>query len=136
MSGNATTDLPIERLTPDPGTVAGDRGALAAYPIADYAVALERMSEAERMTAAFNQARQIFPELAAEYEGGVAHCWGLDPWQRGSFALHTPGQIGFIETLAQPEGRIHFAGEHTSAWTGWMQGALESASRVVREINA
>ena len=32
------------------------------------------------------------------------------------------------------EGRIHFAGEHTSAWTGWMQGALESARRVVREI--
>jgi monoamine oxidase len=51
------------------------------------------------------------------------------------FALHTPGQIGFIETLGKPEGRIHFAGEHTSAWTGWMQGALESARRVVREIN-
>jgi hypothetical protein len=49
----------------------------------------------------------------------------------GSFALHTPGQIGFIETLGQPEGLIHFAGEHTSAWTGWMQGALESARRVV-----
>ena len=52
----------------------------------------------------------------------------------GSFALHSP-QIGFILTLGQPEGRIHFAGEHTSAWTGWMQGALESARRVVREIN-
>ena len=44
-------------------------------------------------------------------------------------------KIGFITTLAQPEGRIHFAGEHTSAWTGWMQGALESARRTVREIN-
>jgi monoamine oxidase len=31
--------------------------------------------------------------------------------------------------------RIHFAGEHTSACTGWMQGTLESARRVVREIN-
>ena len=135
LSGHVTTDLPIERLTPDPGADPGARGALAAYPIGDYTAALERMSEAERVAAAREQAQQLFPDLPRFFEGGVSHCWGLDPWQRGSFALHTPGQIGFIDTLAAPEGRIHFAGEHTSAWTGWMQGALESARRVVREIS-
>src|SRR5471032_2750408 len=135
LSGNVTTDLPIERLTPDPGADPGALGALTAYPIGRYANALEAMSEPARVAAAYEQARQIFPELADVFEGGVAHCWGADPWQRGSFALHTPGQIGFIDTLGTPEGRIHFAGEHTSAWTGWMQGALESARRVVREIN-
>ena len=40
--------------------------------------------------------------------------------------------------LAGAEGEavdgLHFAGEHTSPWTGWMQGALESARRVVHEI--
>ena len=45
------------------------------------------------------------------------------------------GEIGFIDALAAAEGRIHFAGEQTSPWTGWMQGALESARRVAREIN-
>jgi len=30
------------------------------------------------------------------------------------------------------EGRVHFAGEHTS--TGWMDGALESGYRAAREI--
>ena len=134
LSGYVTTDLPIERLTPDPGGDAGARGALAAYPIGAYTETLERLGESERVTAALAQATRIFPELSQAFEGGLAHCWGLDPWERGSFALHTPGQIGFIETLARPEGRIHFAGEHTSAWTGWMQGALESARRVVREI--
>jgi monoamine oxidase len=34
------------------------------------------------------------------------------------------------------EGRLYFCGEHTSAWSGWMQGALESANRVVKEITA
>jgi len=135
FSGSVTTDLPIERLSPEPGTDASERGALAAYPIGAYTASLESMSDDERMAAALGQAKQIFPELAQTFEGGVTKCWGLDPWQRGSFALHTPGQIGFIETLAQREGRIHFAGEHTSAWTGWMQGALESARRVVQEIN-
>jgi monoamine oxidase len=135
LSGHVTTDLPIERLTPDPGADPGARGALTAYPIGAYTAALERMTEAERVTAAREQAQQIFPELPTFFEGGVSQCWGLDPWQRGSFALHTPGQIGFIDTLAQPEGRVHFAGEHTSMWTGWMQGALDSARRVVREIS-
>jgi monoamine oxidase len=134
-SGFAETDLPIERLTPDPGVDPGSRGALAAYPIGAYTATLEKMSEDERVTAAREQAMQIFPELRTQYEGGMSHCWGLDPWQRGAFALHTPGQIRFLDTLATVEGRIHFAGEHTSPWTGWMQGALESARRVVREIN-
>jgi monoamine oxidase len=135
LSGFVETDLPIERLTPDPGADPESRGALTAYPIAGYTAALEKMSEDERVAAALDQARQIFPELSRACEGGVAQCWGLDPWQRGSFALHTPNQIGFIDVLGAAEGRIHFAGEHTSLWTGWMQGALESARRVVREVN-
>jgi len=134
-SGHVTTDLPIERLTPDPGADPASRGALAAYPIANYTAALEAMSEDERVAAALAQARQIFPELDSTFEGGVSHSWGSSPWQKGAFALHTPGQIGFLDILAKAEGRIHFAGEHTSPWTGWMQGALESARRVVSEIN-
>jgi monoamine oxidase len=134
-NGFVTTDLPIERLTPDPGADPGARGALAAYPIGAYTADLEKMTEDERVHAVLGQAQQIFPELAKSVEGGVSHCWGLEPWAQGSFALHRPGQIGFIDVLARPEGRIHFAGEHTSPWTGWMQGALESARRVVREIN-
>jgi len=136
LSGGATTDLPIERLTPDPGVIGDARGALAAYPIGPYAATLSQMNEDDRVAAALTQARQIFPELGRSFEGGVSHAWSLDPWQRGAFALHTPGQIGFLDTLAKAEGRVHFAGEHTSPWTGWMQGALESARRVVREINA
>jgi monoamine oxidase len=135
-SGFVTTDLPIERLTPDPGADPLSRGALAAYPMAGYTSALEAMSEPERVAASLAQAQQIFPELATACEGGISQCWGLDPWAKGSFALHAPGQIGFLDILAKREGRVHFAGEHTSPWTGWMQGALESARRVVDEINA
>jgi monoamine oxidase len=31
--------------------------------------------------------------------------------------------------------RIHFAGEHLSAASSWMQGALQSGLRAVKEIN-
>jgi monoamine oxidase len=38
--------------------------------------------------------------------------------------------------VAAAEGRVHFAGEHTSPWTSWMQGAIESGLRAAREIAA
>ncbi|PYM98692.1 MAG: hypothetical protein DME07_21945 [Candidatus Rokuibacteriota bacterium] len=37
--------------------------------------------------------------------------------------------------IVRPEGRVYFAGEHTSPWMGWMQGALESGLRAAREVN-
>jgi monoamine oxidase len=36
--------------------------------------------------------------------------------------------------IARPEEHVHFAGEHTSSWMGWMEGALESGDRAAREI--
>jgi len=133
-SGNVTTDLPIERLTPDTGSDASQRGILAVYPIGRFANQLEAMPDRERVSQALAQAKQIFPELAQQFEGAVSKCWGTDPWQRGSFTVQTPGQLRYLKVLAEPEGRIHFAGEHTSRFTGWMQGAFESARRVVAEI--
>jgi monoamine oxidase len=37
--------------------------------------------------------------------------------------------------IARREGRVFFAGEHTSPWFGWMQGALESGNRAAHEVN-
>ena len=41
-----------------------------------------------------------------------------------------------VPFVSSAEGRIHFAGEHASSQPGWMEGALESAERVVAEITA
>lgn len=43
--------------------------------------------------------------------------------------------VGNLLMFAQPEGRMHFAGEHLSFSFSWMQGALESAARVVNMIH-
>ncbi|WP_436372052.1 FAD-dependent oxidoreductase [Cytobacillus sp. BC1816] len=32
-----------------------------------------------------------------------------------------------------PEGRVHFAGEHTSTAPGWIEGAIQSGIRVARD---
>ena len=78
------------------------------------------------------------PGLAQSYEGGVAKCWDEDPWARGAYTIFMPGQLsnGWPALIAQPEGRIHFAGEHASPYPGWIQGALWSGHKAAEAVAA
>jgi monoamine oxidase len=66
--------------------------------------------------------------------------WGRYPHMLGSYASPRTGQYTtMLEAAPMPElnGRLHFAGEHTSAdFLGYMNGAVESGERVAREILA
>src|SRR5262245_16668655 len=64
--------------------------------------------------------------------------WEADPWARGGYAVFDstfdPALRGW---LAQPCGRLFFAGEHTSlTWQGYMNGAVESGRRAAAEVAA
>ena len=61
--------------------------------------------------------------------------WQEDPFAGGAYAAWKPGQIsGFGAGMAQPAGRIHFAGEHTSQASRGMEGAMESGERAAFEL--
>jgi monoamine oxidase len=63
--------------------------------------------------------------------------WGTDEWSGGGRCCFAPGQFPSAFPLAQqPEGRVHFPGEHTSAWVGMLNAAVESGTRAAREIQA
>lgn len=63
--------------------------------------------------------------------------WSLDPLVRGAFAVFTPYQSkDYVPRLSQPEGRVHFAGEHTCLPPGWIDTAIQSGLRVARNIQA
>jgi monoamine oxidase len=80
---------------------------------------------------------RAFPGSARRFDREASVSWGQEPWSLGAFAVFRPGQMtAFAPEIARPEGRLHFAGEHTSPWMGWMEGALESAERVAREVLA
>jgi len=65
----------------------------------------------------------------------VVHQWGRERWSRGSLVAFRPGQMSaMMPAIVEPEDRLHFAGEHTSSWMGWMEGALESGERAAREV--
>jgi len=63
--------------------------------------------------------------------------WHDDTYSGGAFALFDPGQQTLLHThIHSPAGRIHFAGEHTSLYHAWIQGAIESGLRAAHAINA
>ena len=64
--------------------------------------------------------------------------WDADPWSRGGYAVFDTGFDPALRGwLAQPCGRLFFAGEHTSLrWQGFMNGAVESGQRAAAEVAA
>jgi monoamine oxidase len=43
--------------------------------------------------------------------------------------------MDLLPHIKYQEGRIYFAGEHTSPSPTWMQGALASGNRAAQEVN-
>ena len=135
-SGWAQTDDPIDvwDYTRDqPGT----RGILGAYTSGRMARQITARDPAERGPFVLEMMEQVHPGIREHFEGSASYSWVTDPWVQGAAAEFKAGQLSkYYAALRQPEGRIHFAGEHTSPWNGWMNGGLESGHRVADEIKA
>jgi monoamine oxidase len=110
----------------------GPRGILMTYARPGEAERITRLKENERVETTLKQLDGIFGGLKENFERGATKCWMDDEWSRGAWAF-----VGFSEffTAVVPNERIHFAGEHLSAYSSWMQGALSSGLRAVKEID-
>lgn len=130
-----STDLAFRQLFEHTAGAPGRRGILEAQAVGAEAERLGRLPEGERIAAALACVEQVFPGARRHYERGTSKCWGTDPWARGAFAYFRPGEVLALRPhLGTAEGRVHFAGDHTSPWSGWMQGALESGLRAAAEV--
>ena len=78
------------------------------------------------------------PELALDLTDALLTTWNDDPWAGESYSARTVSvEPGDDELIAQPAGRLHFAGEHTAGdWAGLMEGALRSGLRAADEVLA
>ena len=93
------------------------------------------MNADERFNFTVSQVELVHPAIRAYLEGGSSVCWDNEQWSRGAYAWFRPGEMtSMLPHVSSPEGRIHFAGDHTSAAPGWMNGALQSGNRAAREV--
>ncbi len=134
LNGFAITDHPMEIWSPAYGDES-PRGLLLSYMYEDLARRVAAMTPDARVTFGMEEMGKVFPGLREHCETGTSWCWDEHPWSRGALCLFAPGQFAHFPHIAKPEGRVHFAGEHTSPWPGWMQGAIYSGLRAAREVN-
>jgi monoamine oxidase len=82
----------------------------------------------------------IFPGIGAAWNAGPGLAWvndgNIDRHLLGAWSQYNVGQYtGFSGIEPQPEGNIHFAGEHTStAFQGFIEGAVRSGVRSANEV--
>jgi monoamine oxidase len=60
--------------------------------------------------------------------------WSQDKWARGAYSAFDNWATDQIALLAQPVGRLYFAGEHTAHNSGTMEGAITSGLHAARQI--
>lgn len=137
FGGGSVTDLAIRNLFyPDHGRPTGRGILLASYTWSEDAQRWGSLPEHERLTQAIENVAEIHPQIVDTFEAGASKMWHDDEFAGGAFALFDPGQQSLLhDAVMQPEGRLHFAGEHTSLAHAWIQGAIESGLRAALEIH-
>jgi len=135
FSGSARTDRATEIWDAATEQTASSRGILAATTGGEMGRRTLGMTPDASLSLGVDLIADAFPGIRSEFEKGASYRWSTEPWTRGAFALYRPGQMTtLMPVLASAESGLHFAGEHTSIWTGWMEGALESGERAAREV--
>lgn len=63
--------------------------------------------------------------------------WTQEPWARGSYLVFGPGDLTtWGRRLAEPHGRIHFAGSEASTLPSYAEGAVRAGERAADEVLA
>lgn len=136
----ATTYYPANNAqAKDPAVAAQPAVLLASYSWGQQARRLGMLEPAAQREVVLTHLSKVHPQLAEPemVTRTVGWSWDRHAWSGGAFAWFNPGQHSALHGhLLEPEGRIHFAGEHASLAHTWMQGALESALRTVKEVLA
>lgn len=136
--GSCITDSPNRALYFPSHVEDSDGGVvLAAYTLADDAMRWDSLTDGERIDFALAGMRDLFgARVDAEFTGvGISQSWLRARYALGEAAMPTPGQLHEHHGATRSvEGRVHFAGDHTSLNTAWIEGALESGVRAALEV--
>ncbi|MFJ2741254.1 flavin monoamine oxidase family protein [Streptomyces sp. NPDC087440] len=121
---------------PVPGSDGGV--LLASYSWSDDALKWDCFDDEERYPRALGGVQDVYGQRIEVFYTGVGktQSWMRDPYAYGEASVLLPGQhTELFPDIPAAEGRLHFAGCHTSIKPAWIEGALESAVRVALEVH-
>lgn len=135
QNGFGKTDWPEEIWHPswDQDSTAG---ILLTYLRRDKAIEADALNDAVRNIQILNRWENVFPGVQNNITHAYTHSWAKEEWSGAGWPAPTEEEEeAYGSSLGLVEGHIHFAGEHTTEYHGWMQGALLSGIRAANEIN-
>ena len=145
FGGGSFSDLPLtttyypsdNAIAKEPRVSEGPGVILASYTWGDFARRLGNLSLRERHNVVQKALGKLHPQFKQLGMLRRMDSWNWDSyrWSGGAYAFFLPGQHSALYPhIIAPEGRIFFAGEHASLDHSWIQGAIESSLRAVKEM--
>jgi monoamine oxidase len=129
------TDSPLERIFNGSGQRGDVRGIFTVWTEGEGGLMTAKMGDVARQKWAKTEFEKYLPFMKGAIERTQTKSWTNDEFTRGAYSHFTKGQLTALKPhLKTAVGAIHFAGEHTAENAPGMEGALESAERVVSEI--
>jgi monoamine oxidase len=130
-----TTDGPIDMTWDGTDRQPGARAGFVAFSGAENARICRRWGNHKKEY--LKTLATVYPGLKAASRKGLFMDWPNNEWTHGSYSFPKPGEVTRVGPLLRAgiQDILHFAGEHTCyAFTGYMEGALQSGLRVAEYI--
>ncbi len=106
-----------------------------AYLNSSVALSVDKMERKQAIDAVTKSLEKMRPSLKGALQYVHYWTWINNPYAGGAYAYWKPGQsTECSKNIAEAQGRIHFAGEHTAVINRGMEGAMESGERAALEI--
>jgi monoamine oxidase len=135
LNGWGYTDWPEEIWQPS-WNRDGTKGILLSYLRYEQATDIDLLPENDRIENVINRWENVFPGAQSNIDTGLSFSWMEENWSRGAWASPSEEQNELYSShIGKTEGRVYFAGEHTTEYHGWMQGALQSGIRAAEGIH-
>jgi len=134
-NGRLATDAPIVYTWHATSHIDSRDGILTVYTGGGPGAKLAALTNEERIRVAVAEVEKVFPGSSDLIEHTATVAWPNEPFTRGSYMALAPGEVtAHWRTLFEPAGRLFFAGEHATAYQGYMEGAVESGQRAAATI--
>ncbi|MFW5660281.1 MAG: flavin monoamine oxidase family protein [Oceanicaulis sp.] len=130
------TDTDVERVFAGRGAGGAPTGMLTVWLDGFGALNADQMPDDALEAMALDTLARLRPASAGKLRLAHVQRWAASNRRAGGAYMHwRPGEARrFAGTMAEPAGRLHFAGEHTGDLHTGMEAAMESGERAALEI--
>ncbi|MEM9926834.1 MAG: NAD(P)/FAD-dependent oxidoreductase [Cyanobacteria bacterium P01_D01_bin.50] len=135
--GSHTSFVQYEREVIDENISKGPGVLLGSYSWGVDARRLGTLSHEKREEVVKKTIANFHPEIMEKdmVDDSASMFWDEYEWAVGAFCIQKPGDvINYYEDTISPEGNLFFAGEHCSLDRGWIQGAIISAMKAIKDV--